>query len=146
MIYEDKKILLEVIYGPNQDNPSFYTDLAFKKIQEWEPDFSIFCGDFNVVLNPGIDTKNYMHINNPMAMEALKDQMQQNNLIDIWRELHPHDKIFTWQKYNENKQGRLDFFLISASLLPFVQKAEIKPGFCSDHERERERERFIRMI
>ena len=133
MIYEDKKILLEVIYGPNQDNPSFFTDKAFKKIQEWDPDFSIFCGDFNVVLDPNIDTKNYLHTNNPMAMEALKDQIQQNNLVDIWRELHPQDKTFTWQKYNENKQSRLDFFLVSASLLPFVQKADIKPGFCSDH-------------
>ena len=82
-----------------------------------------------------------------MAREALKDQIQQNNLIDIWRELHPQEKTFTWQKYNENKQSRLDFFLISASLLPFVQRAEIKPGFCSDHsgiELDIDFSRFIR--
>ena len=42
MIYEDKKILLEVLYGPNQDSPSFYSDTVFKQIQAWNPDFSIF--------------------------------------------------------------------------------------------------------
>ena len=133
IIYEEKKILLECLYGPNQDSPEFYTDLAFRKINDWSPDFSIFAGDFNVVLDPSIDTKNYQQINNPNAMRALKDQIQQNNLIDIWRELHPDQRTFTWQKYNENKQSRLDYFLISASLLPFIKSAKIVPSFCSDH-------------
>ena len=29
--YEEKKILLEGIYGPNTDSPSFYSDIALKK-------------------------------------------------------------------------------------------------------------------
>ena len=133
MIYEEKKILLEVLYGPNQDSPHFYSELAFKKIEDWKPDYSIFAGDYNLVLDPTIDAKNYQHVNNPQAAQALKNQIQNYNLKDIWRELHPDARIFTWQKYNENKQSRLDFFLISPSLLPFVQKAEIIPGFRSDH-------------
>ena len=131
--YENKKILLEGIYGPNSDEPSFYSDLAFKKITDWAPEFSIFAGDFNLVLDPNIDTKNYLHINNPQAMHEVKEQMKTYNLVDIWRELHPNDRIYTWQKFNANKQSRLDFFLISSSLLPFVKKTEIVPGFCSDH-------------
>ena len=110
IIYEEKNILLECLYGPNNDTPEFYNDLVFKKIVDWNPDFSIFAGDFNVVLDPSIDTKNYQHVNNPNAMQALKDQMQQYNLIDIWRELYPDNRTYTWQKYNENKQSRLDFF------------------------------------
>ena len=125
MVYEDKKILLEVLYGPNQDTPSFYSETAFRQIQAWNPDFSIFAGDFNVVIDPVLDTKNYQQINNPLAMQALKDQIQQYNLVDIWRELHPDSKQYTWRKYNENKQSRLDYFLISASLLPYVQSASI---------------------
>ena len=147
IIYEEKKILIDILYGPNQDTPSFYSDLAFKKIQDWNPDFSIFSGDFNVVLNPQKDTKNYQHVNNPHAMQALQNQIQQYNLIDIWRELHPDERKYTWQKYNENKQSRLDYFLISASLLPFVQNASIIPGFCSDHsgiELEIDFSKFVR--
>ena len=131
--YQDKKILMEGLYGPNLDTPSFYSEKAFKKIIDWKPDYSIFAGDFNVVLDPKIDTKNYLHVNNPQAMQELKRQMQNFNLVDIWRELHPDKKTYTWQKYNENKYSRLDFFLISSSLLPFVQSAEIVSGFCSDH-------------
>ena len=131
--YEEKRILLECIYGPNTDSPDFYSDNAFKKIADWQPDYSIFAGDFNVALDPQKDTKNYLHANNPQAREALNEQIQQNNLVDIWRELNPDKKTFTWQKFNENKQSRLDYFLISASLLPFVVKADILPSFCSDH-------------
>ena len=115
IMYEGRKILLECLYGPNQDTPEFYNDMVFKKITEWNPDFSIFAGDFNVVLEPSMDTKNYQNVNNPNAMQALKDQIQQYNLVDIWRELYPDKRIYTWQKYNENKQSRLDFFLISSS-------------------------------
>ena len=60
-------------------------------------------------------------------------QMQIFNLIDVWRELNPDEKKYTWRKYNDNKQSRLDFFLVSSSLLPYIKKADIKPGFCSDH-------------
>ena len=133
ILFQGKKILLEGLYGPNTDSPNFYSEVAFKKIAEWQPDYSIFAGDFNVVLDPKIDTKNYLHVNNPLAMQELKTQMQNFNLIDIWRELHPDEKKYTWQKYNENKMSRLDYFLISSSLLPFVQNAEIVSGFCSDH-------------
>ena len=131
--FEGKRILMECIYGPNADSPAFYSESAFCKILDWQPEFSIIAGDFNIALNHNKDTKNYIHENNPNAREALKNEIEQNNLIDIWRELHPDDKTFTWHKFNENKQSRLDYFLVSASLLPFVVNADIIPGFCSDH-------------
>ena len=124
---EDKKILIEALYGPNQDTPEFYTDQVFKKLQEWDPDYAIFAGDYNVALDQEKDTKNYLHINNPNAANALRDQMDQFNLVDVWREQHPDERTFTWRKFNGKKQGRLDYFLISASLMPFVQKASITP-------------------
>ena len=147
LLYEEKKILLEVLYGPNQDTPNFYSEIVFKQIQAWNPDFSIFAGDYNVVLDHALDTKNYQHENNPFAREALKNQIHQYNLVDIWRELHPDGKQYTWRKFNENKQSRLDYFLISASLLPYVQNASIIPSYCSDHsgiELEIDFSKFIR--
>ena len=35
MLYNDKKILLEGIYGPNDDSPSFYSEKTFTKIVNW---------------------------------------------------------------------------------------------------------------
>ena len=97
--------------GPNSDTPSFYSEKVFHKILDWAPDYSIFAGDFNLVLDPKLDTRNYLHVNNPRAMNELKFQIESFNLIDIWREMHPQTKTFTWQKFNENKCSRLDFFV-----------------------------------
>ena len=47
--------------------------------------------------------------------------------------MHPDDRTYTWTKFNGKKQSRLDFFLVSSSLMPFVQTSSIVPGFCSDH-------------
>ena len=131
--YDEKKILLEGLYGPNIDSPDFYESQVFRKIEEWEPSFSIFVGDWNVALNKNLDTKNYLQDNNPNARQVIKDKMQEHNLIDIFRDLNPDSKIFTWQKYNQNKFARLDYFLISSSLAPYVQDVKIIPSFCSDH-------------
>ena len=79
------------------------------------------------------DSKNYLHINNPNAMQKLKEQIEQQNLVDVWRHLHPDDRTFTWRKFNSNKQGRLDYFLVSSSLMPYFRNANIVSGFCSDH-------------
>ena len=38
-------------------------------------------------------------------------------LIDIFRKLYPDKKVYSWRKFNSNKRGRLDYFLISQDLL-----------------------------
>ena len=59
------------------------------------PDYAIFAGDYNVVLNPLQDTRNYLHVNNPHAMNELNSQISSLNLIDIWRDLNPDAKTYT---------------------------------------------------
>ena len=54
--YESKKILIEGVYGPNGDAPSFYENEVFSKINSWNPNYSIFVGDWNLVLDQNKDT------------------------------------------------------------------------------------------
>ncbi len=58
------------VYGPNNDTPEF-----FKKISEITESLDceniIWCGDWNLVLNPRKDTYNYKNINNPKARDEL---------------------------------------------------------------------------
>ena len=75
--YEGKRILIEGIYGPNEDNPDFYTNDVFSKIDEWEAEFSIFAGDWNVTLDPTKDNKNYLHDNNRNARRALLNKIEE---------------------------------------------------------------------
>ena len=123
--YEGRRILLRGVYGPNEDSPLFYENDVFGLIDTWEPDFSIFVGDFNVTLNPDLDNKNYARDNNPQARQVIKDKIDEYELVDIWRELNPLQKSFTWKKFRDSKQARLDYFLVSSSLVPYVENVDI---------------------
>ena len=58
------KVILTSVYGPNDDRPQFYRKLQ-QHITDFESDRVIICGDWNLVLDPEIDTKNYRHIKYP---------------------------------------------------------------------------------
>ena len=102
-------------------------------IEKWQPDYSIFQGDFNVTINHDLDNKNYINCNNPLARQSLRNKIEEFELIDIWRELNPQEQRFTWRKFRDNKMARLDYFLISSSLLPYVQDSGMFSGSFSDH-------------
>ena len=59
--------------------------------------------------------------------------MENMGLIDAFRELNPNLKRYSWRQFGGPRRARLDFFLISSHLLPYVDKAEILPGINSDH-------------
>ena len=124
---------MEGLYGPNGDSPDFYENEVFKKLDSWNPHHVIFVGDWNLVMEQNIDTLNYQNANNTLARLEIIKKMSEHNLIDIFRELHPTKKSFSWKQWGSNKFARLDFFLISDTLLPFVEKAEILPACFSDH-------------
>ena len=62
--------------------------------------------------NPKLDTDGYKHINNPRARLAVLDMINELELIDIYRHLHPDTRRYTWRKKNPVKQARLDYFLV----------------------------------
>ena len=51
------------------------------------------------------------------------------DLLDIWRELYPEMRRYTWHQNTPLQQSRLDFFLISDLLSTF----DIKAGYRTDH-------------
>ena len=128
---DNKSLTLVNIYGPNKDTPDFYQHIK-NKIQEFNNP-CIMAGDFNLILNPSIDCYDYLHLNNPKARDAVFDLMLDSNLIDCWRDLNMEKKEFTWFKKNTNKKSRLDFFLISNSLMTYVNDAKIVAGYRTDH-------------
>ena len=114
--FENKRLLIGGIYGPNHDDPDFYKNV-FQKIQNWNPAYTIFVGDWNIALD----------------QNELITKMNEYNLIDIFRDLNPTEKKFTWKQWGAHKYARLDYFLISDALLPFVVKNKIHPSCFSDH-------------
>ena len=125
-------INLITLYGPNNDFPSFFEEIQ-TLLENVSSDYNILCGDFNVALNPDLDTCNYRHINNPKARQAVLDIMRENDLSDIYRELHPNTKRYTWRRRNPVKHARLDLFLASSNILDITNNCEIRISYRSDH-------------
>ena len=120
-------ITLVNLYGPNQDNPEFYINLA-AEVENCQNDFQIFCGDWNLVQDNNIDYYNYVNTNNPKARNEVIKLKDIFKLHDPWRVNNPTPKRFTWLKRNPVKKARIDFFLISEELMSLVNKVEINPG------------------
>ena len=128
----EKDFLLISLYGPNKDDPLFYNKLK-QHILEFKVDYTIIGGDWNLVQNFNLDYFNYKHYNNEKAQKQVNEMMIDLDLIDIWRELNPDLKRFTWRRSSPLQQSRLDYFLVSESLLNFSIDADIIPGYRTDH-------------
>ena len=121
-------IFLVNLYGPNRDDPEFYAELE-ERINDVGFENIIIGGDWNLVL----DYYNYKHHNNIKAQEQVDNLMINLDLLDIWRELYPEMRRYTWRRNTPLQQSRLDCFLISDLLSTFVTNADIKAGYRTDH-------------
>ena len=129
----EQEFTLINIYGPNRDNPDFYLKIK-QKIQDLNLTNIIWGGDWNLVLNPNLDLDNYRNVNNPKAQEAVIEVMDEFNLADIWREINPELLQYTWRRARPAlQQSRLDFFLISETLMQVIKDSKIIYGYRSDH-------------
>ena len=92
------------------------------------------CGDWNLVINPDLDTNNYLHINNPRARNEILDNIiEEDGFLDIYRILHEEKREYTWSRRNPvKKQARLDFFLISFECFLYADATSITPGYRTD--------------
>ena len=94
-----------------------------------------------MVLNPDIDCFEYVNVNNPNARDAVLSMIDQNGLIDVFRELHFDKKkttkkkkknVYTWRRTLTSRRV-WTFFLISEDLLTDVSDCKIIPGYRTDH-------------
>ena len=97
---EGKRLNLINIYGPNRDSPDFYTGILTFIKQSNNP--VIPAGNFNLLLDPAMDTQNYININSPKARGEVLDMKTECNLIAFWRELNLETFQYTWRKKNTN--------------------------------------------
>ena len=102
----------------------------------------ILCGDFNTA-HREIDLKNPRQNRNQtgfLPVEcAMIDRYVEHGLVDVYRHIYPTRIQYTWWAYwgearARNTGWRLDYFLISAELLPQLRDTEIFDEiYGSDH-------------
>ncbi|VDI42705.1 Hypothetical predicted protein [Mytilus galloprovincialis] len=131
MTIHEYRITLADIYGPNNDNPGFFTEVQ-EVISNIQNSSIIMAGDWNVVQDYEIDTLNYKTKNNVKAHTKLIEIKNSLDLVDVWRANNPDKKRYTWRG-PEHKQSRLDYFLISTDFESLVNKSDIDISYRSDH-------------
>ena len=77
------KIYIINIYAPNQDSNEFFNEIQ-KITQNNKADYNIICGDFNLVLDPTKDYKNYTSMNNPRACNKVIETIDECNLLNAY--------------------------------------------------------------
>ena len=122
--------LLISIYGPNAVDPVFFRDL--RRCISINPDASIICGGDRNMTYSTADTEHNIDIfrmQSPPSLirsRALADLCNFFQLSDPFRALHPDRLDFTYRPKNGlPNRSRLDFFIISDSMIQFISKCEI---------------------
>ena len=129
---EEKLLTLANLYAPNMDDPIFFNK-AFNHLKDFKCEELILGGDFNLVLNVEKDKKGGLLRTHQKALAVVNQACEEFNLTDIWRILNPESQRYTWRRRKPEIQCRLDFFLISSSLICDTNQADIAPGYKTDH-------------
>ena len=135
---DDNKSILCNVYAPTRDKVKQQHDFIQKlndMLSEYVDANIILGGDFNTYLNADLDKKGPVTTQNSSYTNEIKDTLTNYNLIDIWRNINPTTKRYTWRGMSKAGQihSRLDYFFISIHMTYDFDKANILPSIKSDH-------------
>ena len=119
------------LYGPNDDNPSFFRNL-FLSLADLSGSF-IIGGDFNCTLQPEIDRSTGIDTSHAQTRKELLQYIKEFNLTDIWRRDYPNQSTFSCYSATCQTFSRIDYFLVSASLMSTITRSWYDSIVISDH-------------
>lgn len=119
------------IYAPPGSDWSFYRKL-FDLIAVEGEGILVVGGDLNQRLNPELDSSAQTSSKNLIA-KKITDMMREMGIMDVWRELNPNVKDYTFYSTPHNNYSRIDYFLMWNKDRYQVDKCEIGNMDLSDH-------------
>ena len=128
----ERLFTLATIYAPNDDDPAFFESF-FSHLRDFHCDDIVLGGDFNLVLNLEKDKKGGLAKTHTKAVNVINDHATKFDLVDAWRVSNPDILRYTWRRRRPEIYCRLDFFLVSRSLMCNVTHTDILAGFKTDH-------------
>ena len=135
-IYKGTSITVGNFYGPNTDNSRVIEEFC-SRLDEYDNPYTVAGGDFNFCLDTSMDreTSAQRIRNNNNSRNKLTQYMYQQNLVDIWRELNPQTKQYTYIRQNPPSKSRIDFFPVNSDIVQVNNtiNADIRDGYLSDH-------------
>ena len=128
---EGNKIIIVSIYGPNNKNETFFTNLD-RSLTTLGKYPTIIGGDWNCTYSTepvqnNIDCLNMVEVPNMRHSLLMRTLCDKHELSDPFRYLWPNRQDFTFVPRNDfqTNRSRLDFFLVSRDSLNHIQKCEI---------------------
>ena len=126
----ENKFLLVSVYGPNRDENNFFHDI--RSCLNRYPNYNVIMGgDWNLTYSTAdvpdnIDVFRMAAPPSIIRSRALAEIAETHHLSDPYRALHPDTLDFTFRpKSGRHNRSRLDFFLISETLLQYLSTCEI---------------------
>ena len=84
-------------------------------------------GDFNCTLNHLKDSTGYKSDPHPKSRKVLNGLLENEVFVDLFRHFNPDSSAYTYINKKGTLRGRLDYGLISPSLIPYVKKVTHTP-------------------
>lgn len=130
----EKRMTLGNVYAPSAGDHHEFFEKLFREIISMDNELIVIGGDWNVALNPKLDTNHPSNVYRARSRKIIVDFMNDYDLVDIFRTLHGDTRKYTWRRFNSTQRSRLDYFLVSEQFgLDILSCANIVPGYYSDH-------------
>ena len=142
-----KKICIACVYSPNlSSDPSdklaheSFLDHVLEHLQDLKKDYdindTILAGDFNLIKDRFFDAAGGNPTIYPKSIARLDKIAEEYELTDIFREMNPTDRLFTFSPGGLNVRNvfrRLDYIFIPENWKHNVMTTDIIPATHSDH-------------
>lgn len=127
-----KKITILNVYAPNEDCPFFFLKIATLLADKSEG-IIIVGGDFICTLNSKLDRLPAIRKPRSKMSKGLSYMMKELGLVDIWRQLHPNERDFTYMSQVHGSYSRIDLFCVSKTEMYRIKESTVEPISISDH-------------
>lgn len=107
--WKGKKVTLGNVYFPNTGQVKFSQD-TLELLNGFTGD-SVIIGDFNLTLNPTLDTSTSHNHLSFAAHKKIRNCLFEHQLLDIWRIMHPNTKGYTFFSQVHSTYTQIYLFL-----------------------------------
>lgn len=116
------------LYVPNSRQLSFLHKIR-RKVDRIKKGHIIWCGDFNAIVDPTIDTTS----TSSTPPVNIHSWLSSSNLYDVWRCQHVAERDYTFYSHPHRIFNHIDLFLVDKQLLSLIKDCSIGTVTWSDH-------------
>uniref|UniRef100_A0A8C6U322 Endonuclease/exonuclease/phosphatase domain-containing protein n=1 Tax=Neogobius melanostomus TaxID=47308 RepID=A0A8C6U322_9GOBI len=120
------------VYNPPEEGPDLVKKIA-DLISSESKGITIIAGDFNLILNANMDSQGNKKHYSESSAKVLRRAMKEAGIADVWRNLNPLVKYYTYCSKSHNKYSRLDYFFVFKDTLSRIIECKIHEITLSDH-------------